>query len=120
LALQAALARHRGILENAGAADAVTLIDLAAEALRSRFVDLRVPMKPIRSIDELKSVLQQAMPGLEFVLPGSRDTGTTLDLSEAAHKGKAALPLALAAGYLMGEAGRLVVPFVRRGVIEPQ
>jgi hypothetical protein len=120
LALEAALTRHRGILENAGAADAVTLIDLAAGALMSRFVNLRVPKKPIRSIDELKFVLQQAMPGLEFVLPRIRDTGTILDLSDAAHKEKAALPLALAAGYLMGEAGRLVVPFVRRGVIKPQ
>jgi hypothetical protein len=114
LALAGALARQRRVLENAGAAGAITLMDLAADTLRDQIVDLQLFTKRIESMDELRSMLQRTIPGSEFTIPRQGSTGTTLDVSEMANQTKGRLPLALVSGYLMGKVGSLVVPFVRR------
>ena len=113
LALEAALARQQGVLASAGVTDVITLMDMAARALRNRLVNWRVPMEPVVNIEKLTSMLQRAMPGLGDLRPSAPVKRATLDLSEVANKGQ---PLAqvLASGYLRGEVGRLVIPFVQR------
>lgn len=117
LALEAARARHRGVLTAAGRLAALTLLELAAPGiwLLEALPDDLEP--PIASAAALREQMAAIAPGvLSAVLPAP-DASGLLDLSALAPVGTDVEEQAvlLAAGYLRGDRGRSVYPFILAG-----
>jgi hypothetical protein len=122
LAYLAALERHRAILAAAGVRGATTLLDFAEPALttpqESASLVTAVLDEPITSMDQLRTRLHELASEVTTIeIPAPSDEGL-LDLSDfigrasPGSEGRAAL---LAAGYLQGQVGKPVIPYLRAG-----
>lgn len=124
LAYLAARERHRGMLASAGIPGATTLLDFVEVALsepqeRSSAV-AAVREEPITSVGQLRTLLQEVAPEVRTIeLPAPSGNGL-LDLSDLvgrATPGPQVRAALLAAGYLQGQVGKLVVPYLRGGAL---
>jgi hypothetical protein len=113
LAWLAARARHEGILGSL-TPTVRTLFDLVPAETTTPVVP---PSEAIKSSQELREALLRIVPDLpDGLMPAP--TGALLDLTDwvgAAGCVSQELAQCLAAGYLRGQPGQLVVPFVRAG-----
>lgn len=124
LAYLAALERHRGMLASAGLRDASTLLDFVESALvaplESTSFVTAVREEPITSVGQLRTLLQEVAPEVTTIeIPAPPGDGL-LDLSDLlgrATPGPQARAALLAAGYLRGQVGKPVIPYLRAGAL---
>ena len=120
LAYLAARERHRGMLASAGVQGATTLLDFAEPALatplESASFVMAVRDQPITSVGQLRIHLHELASEVTTIeMPAPSGEGL-LDLSDFPGRaapgleGRAAL---LAAGYLQGQVGKPVIPYLR-------
>jgi hypothetical protein len=122
LAYLAARERHRGILAAAGVRGATTLLDFAEPALatpqESAFLVTAVRDEPVTSMDQLRTRLHELASEVTTIeMPAPSGEGL-LDLSDfvgRASPGPQGRPALLAAGYLQGQVGKPVIPYLRAG-----
>jgi hypothetical protein len=120
LAFLAATERHRGMLDSAGVRGATTLLDFAEAALATPYENgpfvTAVRDEPITSVGQLRTLLQDLAPGVTTIEIPSPSPDGLLDLTDLVGRtrpGPQARAALLAAGYLQGQVGKPVIPYVR-------
>jgi hypothetical protein len=110
------------MLASAGVRGATTLLDFAETALAAPYEHgsfmVAVRDEPITSVDQLRTLLQEVAPEVMTIeIPAPSGDGL-LDLSDLvgrARPGPQARAALLAAGYLQGDVGKPVIPYLRAG-----
>lgn len=122
LAFLAASERHRGVLHPAGVRGAATLLDFAGEDLAATqeraSIMTAVRAEPITSVDQLRVLLQGLAPeivALELPAPSADGLLDLTNLVGRTRPGPQARSALLAAGYLQGQVGKPVIPYLRAG-----
>jgi hypothetical protein len=112
------------MLASTGIRDATTLLDFAepalAEPLEAASFVTAARDEPITSVGQLRSLLQEIAPEVTTIeIPAPSGDGL-LDLSDLVGRvapGPQARAALLAAGYLRGQVGKPVIPFLRAGTL---
>lgn len=116
LAFRAARERHSGVLASAGVGRVTTLLDLTDALVEGTAVLPEGLEEPITSPDELRRRVRELAPRLDDLRIPQPEAFGLLDLTPLT--GRSDLSLGdtvtmLAAGYLTGEKGMPVIPYLR-------
>lgn len=123
LGMLSATRRHSGVLQNVGVDDGMTLFDLRLgsddEFMVAPFDPSYLPIEEIRDTPSLRSHLERVLEGLLPSIDGAVTDGFgAVDLTGYLPQDSES-PLAtaavLCAGYILGERGRTVIPYYRKG-----
>ena len=113
LAFESARGRHAGVLAAAGVTQATTLLDLAEASIE----DIASASNPwsahIANLDEFRRQLLVLAPDAGTLTLPTPDLAGLLDLTACDTQTEAQEATTLAAGYLFGQKGKPVFPFMR-------
>ena len=115
LAFRAARERHSGVLASAGVGRVTTLLDLTESLVEGTAVLPGSLDEPIASPDELRRRMRELAPRLDDLRIPQPQTFGLLDLTALTERSGVSLgemATMLAAGYLNGEKGRPVIPYI--------